>query len=248
MEFSDTANLNGIIQRIEQWTGLGNGGISGNPTFLKIMTGNVNEAFDRIMPLLYSYSNYLKWDDENNTDLPIATLNIVSGQTDYKIAQDANSLDILNITNVEFYASATSTVYIDLQEITMDDRRAIDAMSPPTNITGVPTLWLKRGNTIFLYPKPTYNATNGIKIFFERQASYFVSTDTTKQPGIPKPFHGLLALYAAYDWLVQNQPDGTVMITRIEAQIAERTKALSNAIMGRNPRRGIMSGKKINYI
>lgn len=240
MPFNDVTNLTGIIQRIELWTGLGNGGISNNATFLKIMTANVNEAFDRLMPLLYSFTDQLKWDDQNQTDLPIGTIDVVSGQPDYTIAQDANSLDILNITNVRVLASNTATIYYPMTEMTIDDPNAVQAMSPDSPYQGVPRWFLKRGNTIFLFPKPNYNATGGIKIYFERKAVYFTSADTTKQPGIPRPFHGLLALYAAYDWLCQNQPDGTVMITRIEAQIQKRETALRDAIRGRYPRHNVL--------
>lgn len=241
MPFSDLTNLNGIIQRIEQWTGLGNGAISGNSTFLKIMTSNVNEAFDRLMPLLYSFTDQLKWDDTNQTDQPIGTLDIVSGQQDYTIAADANSLAILNITNVRILSSSTGTIFYPLTEMTIDDPNAVQAMSPDTPYQGVPRWFLKRGNTIFLFPKPNYAVTGGIKIYFERQAVYFTAADTVKQPGIPRPFHGLLPLYVAYDWVVQNQPDNGTTITRLEAQILKRETSLRDAIRGRYPRHNTLT-------
>ena len=154
MPFSDTTNKNGLIQICELFTNLGDASISGDSTLLKVFTTRINSGFDRLMPLLLSWSNYLKWDDTNHTDLPIGTFNIVSGQADYTIAQDDNALDILNITNVRVLSSATATEYIDLVEMTMDNPDAVEAMSPnPTN-TGVPSHWLKRGNTIHLFPEP----------------------------------------------------------------------------------------------
>ena len=237
MDFSNTTTKAGIIQTIEFWTNLGDAGVSGDATLLKVMTARVNEAFDRLMPLLLSYSDKLRWDDANNTDLPIGTFNIVSGQSDYTIAQDDNSLDILNITDVRILTSASGTDYVTLEKMTIDDERALTAMSPNSADTGTPTAYLERGNTLFLYPQPNYSATSGCKIFFERQQSYFTSTDTTKKPGIPRPFQGLLPLYASYDWLLVNKPANGELITRIEAQIATREQSLKDLISARYPTR-----------
>lgn len=248
MPFNDTTNKNGLIQSVEFWCGLGDGGVSGDSTLLKVITTRINSGFDKLAPLLYSFSNFLRFDDSNNTDLPIGTFNLVSGQADYTIAQDDNSLDILNITNVRILPSATATVYNDIEEMTIDDPDAVEAMSPASGTTGVPYKWLKRGNTIFFFPKPNYAATSGAKIFFEREKSFFASTDTTKEAGIPLPFQELLALYASYDWLVVNKPENGTLVTRLEAQITKREEGLRNAINGRFPRRAIMTPKRINFI
>lgn len=247
MPFSNTTTKAGILQEIEFWTNLGDAGITGNATLLKTMTSRVNEAFNRLSPFLYSFSDYLKWDDSNNTDLPIGTFDIVSGQSDYTIAQDDNSLDILNITGMRVLTNSSSTYYYDLKEMTMDEWKAIESLSPNSYSTGIPTSYLKRGNTIFLYPQPNYNATNGAKIYFEREISYFVSTDTSKEPGIPRPFHALLALYAAHDWLLVNKPENGTLITRLEAQITKRESELQNAINGRFPRRAKISSAPIIF-
>jgi hypothetical protein len=247
MVYNDTTNKNGIIQTIEFWTNLGDASISGDTTLLKVFTARINEAFDRIMPLLLSFGTMLKWDDANNTDLPVATFNAVSGQGDYTIAEDGNSLDILNITDVKILPNATSTFYSDVEVIGMDDYRATWAMSPATTDIGTPTCVLKRGNTLFFFPKFNYNATSGIKIFFEREQSYFASSDTTKEPGIPKPFHGLLPLYAAYDWLVVNKPGDGTLITRLEAQIHRRENELRDANKGRFPARERITSKMISF-
>lgn len=235
MDFSDTTNKSGIIQEIEFWTGLGDAGISGNSTLLKRMTARVNQAFDRLMPLLLAYSDKPRWDDLNHTDLPIGTINTVSGQADYSVAEDDNNLDILNITDVRILTSASGTEYTTLTRMFMDDDRALDAMSPNPTVSGVPTHFVEKGNVIFLYPEPNFSATNGIKFFFEREQSYFASTDTTKEPGIPRPFHGLLPLYASYDWLLANKPANGVLISRLEVQIARRERALKDLISTRSP-------------
>ena len=238
-----------MLQEIEFWTNMGDGTITGDAPTKLIMTNRLNQAFERIMPFLYSWSNYLKWDDTNNLDQPIGTFSIVANQPDYTIAQDADSLAILNITGVRILQGATGTFYYDLKEMTSDDRWAQEAMSPNTTITGIPTNYLKRGNTVYLFPQPNYSATNGCKIYFERQASYFKgdNSDDTKVAGIPLPFQDLLPLYASHDWLITNKPDNTTTITRLELQIQKRETALKNAIDGRNPHRAIISSEPIAF-
>ena len=235
MQFSDTTNKNGVLQRIEHLTGLGDGGITGNTTRKAIVTAIVNDAFDELMPLVLSFTDKPRFDDPNNNDLPVGTINIVSGQSDYFVTEDDNSLDILNITNIRIFTSASATEYQPLERMTLDDSRALDAMAPNPSITGIPTDWLENNNVVFLYPEPNYAATDGIQLFFEREQSYFASTDTTKEPGIPKPFHGLLPLIAAHEWLIVNKPSNTSAITRLEAKIAERKQQLKDIISLRNP-------------
>lgn len=239
MQFSNTTTKDGLIQRFEYWTRQPDGTVTG--TLLLQVTASINNAFDMLMPFLLSYSRFIRWDDTNNTDRPIGRFNIVSGQPDYTIAEDDNSLDILNVTRARILNSATATQRQELQQMFINDPRATEAMSPNPTPTGVPTHFLEQGNSLFLYPKPNYAATEGVEIFFERQQSYFVSTDTTKEPGFPRPFHELLALYAAHDWIIINRPDDAATITRIEARIGQKQQDMTDMISKRNPTRTRMT-------
>lgn len=241
MQFSDTTNKNGIIQTIERWTGLGDATISGDATLLKQITASVNDAFDEVLPYIYSLTDKPRWDDINHTDLPIGTFNIVSGQQDYSVTADDNSLDILNLTGVRILTSSSGLDYESLEKMTGDDERAETAMSPDSSDMGIPTHYLEVGNVIFLYPKPNYSATNGAKIFFEREPSYFASSDTTKEPGIPKPFHSLLAFIAAHEWLVLYKNDNTTAISRLEKKISDKKEQLDDIISKRNRTRSRIS-------
>lgn len=239
MQFNDTVNKNGMIQRFEYWTRQPDGTVTG--TLLKQITASINDSFDLILPLLLSYTDFIKWDDNNHTDRPIATVNIVSGQPDYTITEDDNSLDILNFTRARILQGASATEYQDIIKMFIDDPRALDAMSPNPSVSGIPTHYLEQGNTIYLYPKPNYAVAAGIQLFFEREQSYFVFGDTTKEPGIPKPFHILLVLYAALDWTLINRPDDVATITRIEARILKVEQQLKDMISMRNPTRSRMT-------
>ena len=236
MVFSDSTTKLGIIQQIEFWCRLPDGTITG--TSLKQITGRVNGAFDMLMPRLLSYSDQIRWDDLNHTDLPIGKINMVSGQSDYKVTEDDNSLDILNLTNLRILESASGTEYRTLTRMLPDDEFALDALSPNPSVSGTPTHFLEVGNRLFLYPEPNYSATDGIKLFFEREQSYFASTDTTKEPGIPKPFAELLILYTALDYVLVYRAKELALITRLEARIAKKERDLDDMISLRNPTRG----------
>src|SRR3990167_3528532 len=220
MVFSDTTAKNGLIQSFEFWTRMPDGTVTG--TFLKQITGRINAAFDMLMPRLLSYSDQIRWDDVNHTDQPIGTTNLVSGQADYKITEDENSLDILNLIAVRIYDSASGTEYKPLIRMLPDDERALDALSPNPSITGTPTHFLESGNKSFLYPEPNYSATNGIQLFFEREQSYFLSTDTTKEPGIPKPFHELLVLYPALDHNAVHRSKEAQLLVELRSRILKK--------------------------
>ena len=236
MVFSDTTlATDGLIQSCEFWTRHKDGGISGAPVLLKQFTARINRGFDRVMPLVLSYSDYIRWDDVNHTDLPIGRVDIVSGQPDYKITEDDNSLDILNVTRVRALLGASETEYKDLKRMFVDDPLAVQAMSPNPSVSGVPTHFLESGGKIFLYPEPNYSATSGLEIFFEREQSYFASTDTTKEPGIPKPFHELLALHPSLDWNRVNRTKDTGLLNEIRAEIQKQEQQLFDLISLRNP-------------
>lgn len=241
MVFSDTTNKNGIIQTIEFWTGRRDGEISGASTMLKIFTARVNSAFDILMPRLLSYSDFIRWDDINHTDKPVGTINLVSGTSSYKITEDDNALDILNLVAVGILPSSSATDYVLLPKITLDSSNALLAFSPNSSSSGNISGWSEMGNRVNLNVKPNYSATNGIKLFFEREQSPFASTDTTKEPGIPKPFHELLALYPSLDDILVNRSNDTATITRLEARIAKKERDLDDMISLRNPTRLRMS-------
>lgn len=238
MEFNEDVNNTGLIQECEFWTGKNYGDISGDTELLQTFTNRLNRAFDKIMPSLLSLTGFLRFDDANNTDLPVGTFDIVSGQVGYSITTDDNGLEILNITNVRILPNAGATNFKTLTEITADDPRAIKAMSPNPNDIGIPTHYYKRGNQLFFLPNFNYSQTGGGKVFFERIQNYFVSGDTTKKPGIPGIFHMLLALIASHAWLLVNKSEETVLIGNVANEIAVIQNSLQSQISTRYPTRG----------
>lgn len=248
MQFSDTSTKNGLIQECERWCRLGDAGISGNSTLLAEFTTRINSAFERILPILLAYNDQVRWDDLNHTDAPIGYVNLASGQNDYKITVDDNSLDILNITHVRILTSATATVYKELKRLDASDPLVTSYLSPASTETGIPSAYVELGNIIYLDVLPDYSATNGIELFFGRQQSYFLSSDTTKEPGIPLPFHRLLALIASLEWNQVNRSSETNLLTILLKEIERQEKKLESFIALRHPSRKKMTPRLTNYI
>lgn len=222
MQFSDTTNKNGLIQECEFWTNLGDGGISGNSTLLKVFTNRINRRYEKALAKLNLGSDRGQVDDTNYDNQPFSTFDILSGQADYQFLTDEDGDSITDITAVMILESASATQYVTLERITLDDKQAEEFMSHNSENTGVPTGFIERNNTIFFDKLPNYSATAGGKLFFRRVPSYFASTDTTKKPGYNADYHQLLALGASYDWLLVNKGENATLITRVEAELAKQ--------------------------
>lgn len=242
MQLSDTTNQSGLVQRVERYTRRPYG-TSGDE--LREIINDLNESQADLMPTVLAFNDQLQWDDLNHTDAPIGTTNLVSGQEDYKITTDDNSLDILNITNVRIYPSSTATQYEDLTLMTPDDYRFPDALSPSSTETGTPTHYVELGNVLYLYPQPDYAATAGLQIFFQRQQQYFTVTGTsgndTTEPGIPLIFHELIALKAAHRWTIVNRADDVSFIQSLNSMISQKENDLDSFVKLRHPARARMT-------
>lgn len=232
--FSDTTVKNGLLQQCEFWTGVGDTGITGDATLKLVMTARLNDAFDKLMPLLLRYLKYIGYDDPNQTGIPTKLTNLTNGTSTYTISTDTNSFEVLEILNIAILTSATATQYTELRKITADHPDAPFYLSPNSDSTGVPSSVLIVGNKIFFDVIPNYSATSGIKSFLIREQDRFVAADTTATAGIPLPFQSLLPVYASHDWLTVNKPDNQMLITRIEAEIKKREEQLDTFIMARN--------------
>ena len=154
--------------------------------------------------------NVWEWDDTNNTDLPIATTSLVASQQDYGIA--VGHLKVLKVRIKDQQGNWVSLDPINRRDLTD---------SQLTATAGDPKRYDKVGNSLFLYPKPSYASSGGLEVQFQRGASYFATTDTTKTPGFATHFHRLVSLYAALDYCETNDFDKRAAKIRANIQTLE---------------------------
>jgi len=158
---------------------------------------DINQAYNRVVSLIMDADGRWQWDDDNRSDLPIATTTITSGQQDYSIA-----VSHLKILRVEIKLNGSS-VFTKLDpKDQVDEEYALDGSS-----TGSPICYDKVGNSLFLYPIPNYTQSASLKVYFQRGPDDFTSgqvTTGTKVPGFNSLYHDLIPLWVAYDYAISN--------------------------------------------
>lgn len=160
-----------------------------------------NLGIDNLLLKVFGQGAGGSWqlDDSNQTDYPIITTNLVSGQRDYSFTTDGSGNLVLDIYKVMAKNSA-SGVFKELTPIDQQGEDATTTINDGQNATGVPTAYDKTGNGIFLDLIPSYNSTGGLKVFINRESTYFTSSDTTKKWGYTGLWHQYLILYASYEY------------------------------------------------
>lgn len=164
-----------------------------------------------------------KWqvDDSNHSDYNILKINIVSGQKDYPFTTDASTPanQVLNILKAEIYDNGGNGKLLTAYDPSEEKESYLESLTK----SGTPTKYDKFATGIFFDVTPNYSYASGLWVWISRTANYFLSTDTTKQAGIPDHFHDYLWLKPAYDYCIIHIPELAsgylVRIKDIESEI-----------------------------
>ena len=197
LQFSDTNNNAGIVQLID--SNIKTNRVSYS---LKDITRDVNLALDYIYATIFDCGGTWQFDDSNHTDYPIITTSLASGTRDYPFVLDEQGNFILDIYRVMVKDQAG--IYHEIYPVDMQSETDMQSFYNGINTTGVPTRYDKTANGILLDVIPSYNSSEGLKVFINRSGSYFSSTDTTKKPGFSALFHEYLALRPSYQYAFRN--------------------------------------------
>ncbi len=254
IQFNDTTNYKGLVQIYEKECGFKRGDISGDSTRLKELTADINLTWDDYLSIALTASGKWQFDDSNQTDYPIIKTNLVSGQRDYTFTTDEGGNLILDIYKVAILPSASSTLYQEINPIDQQsDNEAADIVAEST-ATGVPYTYDKTANGFFLDPIPSYNATSGLKVYINREPSYFTSSDTTKKPGCPGIHHRYFALKPALDYARRNNlANYNRLLEEVISFEGDEARGITGTIVKYFSRRSkdeaaVMTPKRILYI
>lgn len=228
LQFSDTTAKRGIVQEIEKELGFNYGDVSGNTELLKEVTSLVNLSLDDFWAIALPASGKWQLDDSNNTDYPIITANLVSGQRDYSFTVDGSSNIILDIYKV--MVADANGVFREVSSVDQQGDTDMSTFYDGQNATGTPVRHDKTANGIFLDPVPNYNYTGGVKVFINREASYFVYTDTTDKPGVTGIFHRYFVLNPALTYARRNN---LASHNRIQQELLKMEAAIKYHYAGR---------------
>ena len=191
MVFSDISNNTGIVEQARQMMRVD---ATQYPTY-KIVN-SVNNYLDTVTGYAIGADRNFQWDDSNHSKLPIGTTDLTAGQKDYSFLTDEQGNSIINLIRIDILDPDGS-----YRELELIDQKNIDkALEEYKSVDGLPTQYDKiADNIIRLYPAPATSVSAGLKFYFQRSASYFAATDTTKQPGVSPLLHRGFVIASAYD-------------------------------------------------
>jgi len=205
---------------------------------------DINVALDDAIDIAIKSCGIGQVDDTNNTDYPIITTDLVLGQRDYSYTQDQTGNLILDIYKVMIMNS--SGVYEEIPQVDMQSQRGTESFYDGQNVTGQPTCYDRTGNGIIFDVIPDYNATAGLKMFINREGSYFTVSDTTKKPGIDGRLHEYLVVSPACKFAQRNSLNNEQLLYNrkllLEKKISEVYSKKDRGV------RKILSRKLKNFI
>lgn len=167
---------------------------------------NVNIWYHKVITMILEAIDGWDFDDSNHTDYPVLTTSLVANQRDYPIPV---SEKVLKIKRIDICYDGTGNTCYKAEPI--DSGEIGDGFG---NDTDVDARFSKskpyydiRYNSIWIYPRADSGnvANSGIlRIEWTREIVEFVVGDTSKEPGIDKPFHRMLSIGASLDYAIAN--------------------------------------------
>lgn len=194
MQFNSHATNQDIVSEINDICNSDN-----NSYPIEAKTRRVNTALDRFFTLAFQSDGRWNFDDLNQTAAPIQSISLVSGTQAY--ALDTFASEIINTLRFEI----TDGTGAKTQLRRLDSPSVEGALTNYHSGNGTPKEYDLIGKYIYLYPAPDYSASSALTVYFERNKSAFVTTDTTKVPGIPSIFHEYICRYASLPYLIEFQ-------------------------------------------
>lgn len=193
---------------------------------------------DKVLSWIMQVDKRCEFDDNNQTDEPTKSITLTDSTRTYALT----SVTYLKIAKVVILDSSGN--YKELDFVTFDSIEAKN-LREGNETAGMPTKYSIRGNWISLYPKPSSsNVTlaSGLKVFHQRDMVPFTVSSTTAVPGFAKPFHDILPMGNAYDYLKkEGSPRANDLWQMILAMKADLIEFYSTRQKDGNPRMSFRS-------
>ncbi|MBK9580260.1 MAG: hypothetical protein IPO40_24610 [Fibrobacteres bacterium] len=159
------------------------------------VVNSCNNWLDYVVSYGLAHDKFFQFDDTNHAKLAEGTSPLTINVTDYSFLTDEDGAPITTLLGVSIL---TGGRYVPLTPVDRNDPE-YDA-STFGQVSGTPTQYDKiQDNIIRLDTIPPATVSAGLKYFFQRAGSYFVATDTTKQPGVNPALHRGFVIASVYD-------------------------------------------------
>jgi len=202
MEFNDESTGLGLCQDVRFLLGFSVNDTTSYST--TNITRNMNSWYRKANSWIWQATGTWEYDDSNYTDFPIATADLVVGQSDYALPSSAQK--IMRVEILDTTGNYTLLTELDQSEIG-------EAMTRFRGNDGMPQYFDLIGSSLVLYPAPAaanITTTAGIKVYFSRGIDEFSTADTSTEPGFSNDFHRLLSYGAALDYALAHNMDNKI--------------------------------------
>jgi hypothetical protein len=182
LQFNDTTNYNGYVQRFEEEIGANYGDVSSNTTKLKQFTSRFNEARNKYLSIARQSCGNWQVDDSNHEDYNIIYINLEANQRDYVLNTDEQGNLIQDVYRV-FVKNTSSDSYNEIYPIDVQSDLNTQSFTNGQETTGSVYRYDKTANALFLDPVPSTDVALGLKLYINREVSPVLYTDTTTGAG-----------------------------------------------------------------
>lgn len=241
--FSDTTTKRGLVQLYEKEIGAEYGDVSDNEDRLLEYTADANVALDDFIERAIRASGIWQYDDTNHSKHPIITTDLVTGQRDYRIVFDEQGNMVLDIYRV--LVMDEQGTFFEIYPTDQQTSSGTTAFTDGVNVQGVPSRYDKTGRSIFLDYPTSYDKEGGLKVYINREGSYFVSSDTSKKPGVPGILHKYFYLRPALDYARRNTLSS---YDRILGEVVASERMIDRYFQGRGKdQKPLLRGRRISF-
>jgi len=245
MQFNDTSNKNGLLQRCEFWTNLGYGTITNDTDLKDEFTVHINQAQDEIFMEALEAQDGWDPDDPRYDNRKKFTVSMTKNR-DYTFAVNENILE-------------WERVDVSYDGETYNRADAIDSTEFGFGVGGGKAddifnqsdpKYDPRGNQLLLFPKGNQDAVDAggeLRLEWARAPKTFAfdGSNDSEEPFVPRAFHDQVAIRAAYKWVMVNKSGNGSLLSRLEAQIKKGRQKIKDHYSNRNNDRQFVVGSKI---
>jgi hypothetical protein len=196
MVFSDTTNKTGLVEDADFICGTDS---TSYPLADKARNGN-RHYYLAVSDILKSQGR-VTFDDSNlGNSTFYHQFNLTDGVSTYALPTNLLRVDAVEIKDL-------AGNYFRIKNIGYAEKS--HTVTDFEDNAGTPWGYQLYEDYIVLSPAPSTNSvtlTNGCRIWYQREIDAFTAADTTQEPGFAEPYHRIISLGMAHDFLVVNGP------------------------------------------
>jgi len=158
---------------------------------------SINKYYDQLHSIILESQDEWDFDDNNSTDLPIGSANLLENIGTYHLPETIYRLNKVEINYGSGFIKANP---LDLNETGLSESEVLSRATVDS------PYYRLFGQTIKFYPTPTSEVTGGLQLYYDRAVAEFTSAEVTtgtKNPGLDRLWHDYIALGASVDGAIK---------------------------------------------